>query len=272
MGSSEVHRVDPSLLRDFNSLTAEIQDQLMRADSEEAVRIIKNLRSIAEGQFVAQHDRITLPPQMLNFNSEYFVSPTNQFVNVLEWNERFFWKIPESVFSAFNHDPPKWPSKKLSAVVLVVYLETVQGTYQSLWEVIARNMREKNIHAYRNDKGLPSLLPGARHPGVCLRWETIDFSPRHIGAKPVNVRSAEESPHAAIMSAAAHFPNWLVAMDGSEVPFVWLHGYTANLGENEPWPKRVPLLGWDKDHVELSLELCAENRDIGQTAFPWRMD
>ncbi len=272
MGASKVHRVDPSILREFNSLVAELQDQLLSAEPAKAMRILKNLRCIAEGQYVDQEHRITLPPQIPNFNSPYFVSPTNQFVNVLEWNERFNWKIPELVFTAFQNDPPKWPSKKLSAVVLTVYLETAQRTYEALWEVIARNMRENSIQTYRNEKGFPELLPDICHPGFCLRWETIDFSPHHIGAKPVDVRSPDNSPHAGIMSAAAHFPNWLLAMDGDEVPFAWLHGYMVNLGNDEPWPNRVPLLGWDKDRAELSLELYAESRGNPRAAFPWRVD
>lgn len=271
MGSPEVRLVDPSILRDFDSLMTTLRDQLLVAEPARAALIIKNLRCVAEGQLIDQQHRITLPPQAVNFNSPYFASPTSQFVNVLEWNERFNWKIPESVFTAFCNDPPKWPSGKLSAVVLTVYLESAQATYQALWEVIARNMREKQVHAYRNEKGHTRLLSGVRHPGVGLRWEVIDFSAYHLGDKPVDIRNPETSPHAAIIAAAAHFPNWLLAMDGKEVPYVWLHGYRVNLEEDEPWPNRVPHLGWDKDHVELALELCAESRGMPETAFPRRI-
>lgn len=264
-----VHRVNPSVLREFNQLVAEIQDQLIVADPKNADQILKNLRSVAEGRYISSEEKITLSPRAQDFNSLYFVSPTHQFVNVLEWNERFNWKIPESVFSAFCDEPPEWPKNELSAVVLTVYLETEKETYRSLWEVIARNMRERNVQSFRSDTGLPALLPGVEHPGVCLRWEVIDFSPLHIGAKPADIRNPEFSPHSAILSAAAHFPDWIIAMNGKDVPYVWLHGYAVKLGISEPWPNRVPLLAWDKDHVELSLELYAENRDVAEATFPW---
>jgi len=268
-----VHRVDPSILREFEQLAAEIQDQLIVADPKNAEQILKNLRSVAEGNYSAiSGDKITLPPRTQDFSSPYFISPTHQFVNVLEWNECFNWNIPESVFAAFCQEPPNWPKNELAAVVLTVYLETEQEAYRVLWEVVARNMRERSAQSYRSDKGLPSLLPGVKHPGVCLRWEVIDFSPFHIGAKPKEIRNSKFSPHAAILSAAAHFPEWLMAMNGQEVPYVWLHGYTVRLGINEPWPNRVPLLAWDTDHVELSLELYAESRDVAEATFPWRVE
>lgn len=260
-------RVPREIVLEMNSLFAEIQQRLLMASGEDEAQLILNrLRDIAEGK--AQ--RITLPPPAKNFKSDYFVPTTEQIVNVLKWNQEFGWGLDDMLFEL--PDPPDWPDGELSAVVLAVYFENAEKTYEQLWQAIYRTMTTQKpmVVPFRNsNKGALSLVSGQTHPGTLLRWEVLDFGRGSFPAdsRPADVRN-DSSPHAAVLSAAAHFPKWLLAMNGKDIPFVWIHGYKMLLGDDQPWPRRVPFLGWDSQHVDLSLELLSEVRSNPMATFP----
>ena len=67
----------------------------------------------------------------------------------------------------------------------------------------------------------------------------------------MDVRGAD-SVHAEILAAAAHFPNWVQAMDGEHVPYVWMPGYQVTIPGYEAW-RRLPYLSWDSVSREVSL-------------------
>ena len=269
---TNIRQIPREVVGEMNSLFGAIQEQILTLSPEKVRAVLSRLRDIAEGKA----ERVTIPPIPKSFSSRYFVSPTEQMVNVLKWSEEFGWGMDEGHFSELSSEPPTWPSGELSAVVLAVYLDTVEATYNALWQVINRNLcgRKPAIFPFRNSgPGKVELAGGQSHPGRCLRWEVISFGKNRFDkhTKPADARD-ERSPHAAILSAAAHFPEWLIAMDGDKVPFVWLHGYKVRLGNDQPWPQRVPRLGWDSNHIDLSLELLAEGRADPSAIFPVRLE
>ena len=66
----------------------------------------------------------------------------------------------------------------------------------------------------------------------------------------------KDSVHAEALAAAAHFPDWVQAMDGERVPYVWMPGYQVTIPGGEAW-RDVPYLDWNAADrgVGLSAEL-----------------
>ncbi len=186
-----------------------------------------------------------------------FAPPTVQIANVREWNARRGWGFTDEDFVRLG-EAPVWPEERLVAVTLVPYLDTVQATFDALWEIAAS--RQKACFRWEHlfsDPGHLFLLDGITHPGKCLRWEVIDLGAnwdKKNGIAPETVRSAATSPHAGILAAASHSPKWVRVMDGVAVPFVWLPGYMATASVPGYVPRqRVPIFYFDFDIREVSL-------------------
>lgn len=65
------------------------------------------------------------------------------------------------------------------------------------------------------------------------------------GKSVFDVRDARTAPHAEVPAAAAHFPEWIRAMDGDKVPYIRIPGY-----EHAFWPgiwNHSIVIGWGKD-------------------------
>jgi len=69
-------------------------------------------------------------------------------------------------------------------------------------------------------------------------WDPVD------GARAIEIRG-RHSASAEVMAAAAHFPAWVQAMEGVNIPFVYLGGYVVSYPENEAW-RHVPCLSWNE--------------------------
>ncbi len=164
-----------------------------------------------------------------------FTKPHAQIARMREWNREFGWGIPEGDFAAAEKSVPAWPKEKLVAVVLVPDLPAnpnedgtvtygFERTFHELW---ARASAEQDA-GWRYDNAGPvrlGLLKGIEHnPGI--RWEVIDLGCQRY-CKPCDVRHPDRSPHAGILAAAALHPEWIKAMDGTNVPYVFAPGYVA---------------------------------------------
>jgi len=198
-----------------------------------------------------------------------FVQPQAQLYFISQFRHLCGWDIPDASLEQAEQSVPKWPEGRLVAVTLVPYLDDetegqrrkgLERTFHDLWEVVAAQqcLHWCWIGFVRAAEDRLDLLKGVAHaPG--LRWEVIDLGCNR-NEKPVDVRTPERSPHAGILAAAMHHPLWVKAMDGVNVPYVYIPGYRASLGDDdEPW-QGVPLIEYYEADRKIALT-CGGHSD-----------
>jgi hypothetical protein len=221
--------------------------------------------------------RIPPPPEKM------FISLERQLQNVRRWNEEREWGLPVAQIEAVDvtpreHDDP------LIVDLVAVYLDTtrrldgVRRTCDELWRIAA----EQQPHAWsfdwesdqwKHDPKPVRLLDGIEHqPGV--RRVTVDLGAhwepgRKNYIRPRNIRGAD-SAHAELLAAAAHFPDWIRAMDGKSVPYVWLSGYHLNVPEDST--HRLPGLAWVRHRRTMSLTANWADHSGHDWASPIRLE
>jgi len=184
-----------------------------------------------------------------------FTPISAQLTRVRELNSERGWGFTDEDFAEIERSVPSWPAGKLVAVTLVPYLPDgngmggVERTFQELWQVAA-SLQHANWRWDGYDKAGPDklrLLEGIEHPAKgrpVLRWEVIDLGCNR-NRKPVDVRDPKTSPHAGILASAMLHPDWVKAMDGEKVPYVWAPGYEVNISDENPW-QFLPILGFGR--------------------------
>lgn len=176
-----------------------------------------------------------------------FISPAAQLELVRQRNTERNWGFTEEAFAALG-EPPVWPDGKLSAVILDVSLDTPQQTFDKAWH-FAASVQQNNWRwdGLKSDPDHLRLLPGITHKR-CLRWRVVDLGAnwdRKNGISSADVRNAKTSPYSAILWAASYFPKWIQAMDGTNVPYVWIPGYQLTIAGGGRW-SFVPCLSWGR--------------------------
>lgn len=182
-----------------------------------------------------------------------FVPCDTQIARVRELNVERDWGISDEAFATAAESVPAWPEEKLIAVVLVPYLADekddkgeiilsgVERTFHDLWAVAASE-QDASWRWDGYDNAGPErlrLMDGVTHPVLregqgCLRWETIDLD-YYRDYQLVDVRKPRFFPHAGILAAAAFHPEWVKAMDGVNVPYVFAPGYEVSVDDAYPW-------------------------------------
>jgi len=175
-----------------------------------------------------------------------FVPPQVQLEIAMQRNTERGWGFTDEDFASLG-ELPVWPEGKLSTVVLVVELDTVQRTFEEAWYFAALVQPD----SWRWDKVLSGeehlrLYPGIEHKHG-LRWRVVD-----VGAntrKSSNTVSQEVDasllPHSALLWLASCCPKWVQSMDGKDVPYVDIPGYQLTIPGYEHWA-RVPFLRWSR--------------------------
>lgn len=189
-----------------------------------------------------------------------FIPPDKQIARVRELRNERGWDFPDAYLAEAEKSIPTWPDDdRLVVVTLVPYLDDerngrkgVERTFCELWAVTAKEQNGSwRWDGY--DKAGPNrlqLLQGIEHrPG--LRWEVIDLGCQR-DRKPMDVRHPKKSPHAGILATAALHPEWVKAMDGENVPYVWIPGYEVNVSDGKPW-RSVPHLHFSRVTREVRL-------------------
>ena len=206
-----------------------------------------------------------------------FASPADQLANIRRWNHDRRWGFPDIMFDVVDVAEAHHASP-LVVDVLAVYLPpqggrtAVQRTCEELWELAS--CRQPRAWCWDERKRGPKpvrLLDGTEHrPGV--RRVTLDLAAgwdQRVGVRPMDVRGPR-SASAEILAAAAHFPDWVRAMDGTRVPFVCLAGYEVTVPVYEAW-RHILCLSWS--HFNRRINLSDNWADYYQDrfAFPVRV-
>lgn len=174
---------------------------------------------------------------------DLFVSPERQIENVRLWSRLRGWGFTEANFEQAKAQLASItrPARYLNALVLVPHLDTMQRTFEELWGVAAfQQTNHWRFNKLKSDAERLRLRSGITHrPG--LRWEVIKLG-ANPGKAPADIPTVMVA-HADVLAAAAHFPNWIQAMDGDNVPYVWMAGYQCSDPVRKPW-RSVPYLLW----------------------------
>ena len=229
-------------------------EQRVRDGTLDPVTVRQPLQDIITGKFTPT---IQLP--------SWCVSLGYQLANVRRWNEERDWGFGEADFP--SEMPDFVSNSPLEVPVLSVYLpdkgegpDKVPGylrTADELWQ-IARSLQPNwwQWSALHLDAEHLRLLPGAEDayaPGI--RWTAVDLGAnwnKRDEIRPRDVRGSN-SANAEILAAAAHFPNWIQAMDGEKVPYAWLPGYQVTIPGDEARVS-VPVLYWSTSYRRVNLD------------------
>jgi hypothetical protein len=212
-----------------------------------------------------------------------FISLERQLQNVRRWNEEREWGLRVAELQAID-TTPRAHVDPLIVDLIAVYLDStrrldgVRRTCDELWKIAA----DQQPHAWsfdwewdewRQDPKPVRLLDGIEHrPGV--RRVTVDLGAHwEPGQKnyirPRNIRGTD-SAHAELLAAAAHFPDWVRAMDGKSVPYVWLSGYQLTVPEDST--HRLPGLAWVRHRRTMSLTANWADHSGHDWASPVRVE
>lgn len=205
----------------------------------------------------------------------WYVASEQQLENVRRWNQERDWGFTEADIPEVPEGlAPRGP---LEIPVLSVYLPDKVGvsgyvrTARELWG-IARH-RQPNSWQWpelRLDADHIRLLEGIEpfhEPGI--RWVMLDLGAHwngQDGVRPHDVRD-KDSAHAEVLAAAGHFPGWPRAMDGKNVPYVWIAGYQVMLPSEDAWT-RVPFLYWSSVNSWVGLSARWDARRFWLYAAP----
>jgi len=217
-----------------------------------------------------------LPPLPQAPPEDMFTSLEEQLDKVREWNAMRRWEFSPEDFDAIDLTP-RVHRDPLVVDLIAIYLrgkgdlDPVRHTADDLWLMAV--LEQPNSWCwddwYWNQPGSGlkpvRLAAGIVHePGV--RRVTVDLGAhwqpgRHVtGLSVIGAASA----HAEVLAAAAHFPNWVRAMDGRTVPYTWLAGYQVTV---PPYSRhyRVPCLTWTRYRQMMSLA----SHEAAYTQFGW---
>jgi hypothetical protein len=194
-----------------------------------------------------------------------FATPAQQLEMVKILNGQRDWGFTEEDFIQLGQ-VPIWPDhSSLTVAILEVSLNTVQQTFDTAWDLAANKQSDKwRWEHLKSDTDHLRLLAGQNQRG--LKWRVVDLGANQ-DRKPIDVRTPETSPAAAILWMAYYSPAWVQAMNGNDVPFVWITGYEACTPGAQSW-QGVPALGWFADDRQVKLGATHYDDQLGKWAVP----
>ncbi|MGI8751360.1 MAG: hypothetical protein ACR2MN_03440 [Acidimicrobiales bacterium] len=215
------------------------------------------------------------PPQPM------FIPVAEQIDNVRRWNGYLDWGFDEEDFVTVDLTPRAHAGPLVVDVVVpylrgltlgadVETLNEVRHTCHELWLLAKRQHPNSWCWDRSLWLNLPKpvrLLDGIVHrPGI--RRVTVDLGAHwqpglHI--RPGLVRD-QDSAHAEVLAAAAHFPRWIRAM-GRNVPHTWISGYQVTV-PHYAVDKRLPVLTWTNYRSSIGLTVDWADRSHSGFASP----
>ncbi|HVX58707.1 MAG TPA: hypothetical protein VG964_03135 [Candidatus Saccharimonadales bacterium] len=178
------------------------------------------MQDIRDGRFVSREPK------------DMFIPPAQQITWMQLMNDRFKWGFTSEQFEQLPA-PPAWPQERLQAVVLVPYFNSRKKTFEELRRAIYYHTRFGLHDPYRVywEEGVDKESDYVRHvTGTSMRfpgmyWRIVDLGINRGNAPWEAAETRQPLAGAEVLAAAALFPKWLKAMDGQDVPFVWVGGY-----------------------------------------------
>jgi hypothetical protein len=211
-----------------------------------------------------------------------FTSLTEQLGNIRRWNAERHWGFGASDFQSVDLTPRAGNDPLIVDIIAIYLADTAEchgviRTCQELWTVAAEQQPNSwSWDWYRDSwQDIPKpvrLIDGLVHrPGI--RRVTVDLSYGYIPGRHVRPSALRgpDSAHAEVLAAAAHFPRWVRAMDGKEVPYTWLLGYEVMM-RGERSPRRLPALSWSHLRQTMSLTAAWVNHSFSGWAAPVSLD
>lgn len=190
--------------------------------------------------------------QPINHQLELFVSNEHQLDNARMWWGSYL--VGTDILDAERQMANlKTPTNPLEAWVLCPSFNTVEQTFDNLWQRIEKvHPNHWRWNDLKSDAEHLRLLKGITFETNRLKWVLIDFG-AHLGQPPDKVRSSD-SAHAELLAAACQHPTWAQSMgktiNGIFVPCVNLCGYRLSAGLE--WLENVPRLRNENNSVGLS--------------------
>lgn len=177
---------------------------------------IKALRIVLEGVF-----------PLTDLIHGLFIPPEKQLELARRWNDLRGWGFTEEDFAKLS-PPPSWPDSPLCVVVLNISLNTICMTVEEAWDIF-QSVYSGNCHRHfvLTDKNHLRLLEGIVFQPRSLKWVVIDLG-ANVDQTPQEIHNPKNSPHSAVLWAAAYFPLWVQAMCQQRVPGVFITGYDEN--------------------------------------------
>jgi hypothetical protein len=180
------------------------------------------MATLSNGRVAAREAQLAVTPPGI-----MFTSLPEQLGNVRRWNEERRWGFSAGDLHSVDLTP-RAGNDPLVVDLIAVYLGDnnqmggVQRTCQELWTVAAQQQPHSWSWDWYRDRWEQRpkpvwLVDGLVHrPGI--RRVTVDLSAHFAPGRyvrPGTLRS-QDSAHAEVLAAAAHFPRWVRAMDGKE--------------------------------------------------------
>jgi hypothetical protein len=231
------------------------------------------MATLGNGQVAASEAQLAVrPPEII------FASLPEQLGNVRRWNEERRWGFSANDLHSVDLTP-RAGNDPLVVDLIAVYLGAnaemsgVQRTCHELWTVAAQQQPHSWSWDWYVDRWEQRpkpvwLVDGLVHrPGI--RRVTVDLGAHFKPGRYVRPSTlcSPNSAHAEVLAAAAHFPRWIRAMDGQDVPYTWLSGYQVVIrGRPAPW--RLPALSWSNLRRTMSLTAAWRNHSYSGWASP----
>jgi hypothetical protein len=218
------------------------------------------------------------------WNELFAASPGEQVRNVAEWSAARGWGFetePSQLAVAAAAQPPTTVVGELTVNVLVPYLGDAEGivgvqrTFDELWTVVRKRLGRSWRSGYaRSDQQDLALYHDTHVPG--LAWEQVDLSAHWRAGARRSPRAAREAAqhagiklaHAGVLAAAAHFPGWVRAMDGSAIPFVEIAGYVCDWDGDPGEADYVPVVRWDPIRSRVELDIGWVGYELPRWSIP----
>lgn len=194
-----------------------------------------------------------------------FASPDAQLRMAKQRNLERGWGFTDEDFAALCPAPP-WPTNNcLAVVILDISLDTVEHTFEEGW-LAAKSVQQQKIRLpeLKSDKKSLRLLSGNHERG--FRWQVVDLG-ANMNRQPNYVRNPATSPSSSILWMAFYSPKWIQAMNGTDVPNVWIPGYEVTIPGIEDW-ECAPLLDWRGSYPAVELNACFSGLCISSWAVP----
>ncbi|MFA6252904.1 MAG: hypothetical protein WCV69_01380 [Patescibacteria group bacterium] len=194
-----------------------------------------------------------------------FATPAQQLSMVKVLNVQHCWGFTDEDFIKLGQAPVPANTTRLTVVILEVCLDTVQRTFDTAWQLAAsKQPNSSRLGGLLSDSEHLRLLSGQHSRG--LKWRIVDLGANQ-NRKSVDVRDSVQSPAAAILWMAYYSPKWVSAMNGKDIPYVFLPGYEACAPIFLDW-QFVPCFGWDADMRQFWLRTFHLGSQCDEWAVP----